>query len=71
MMNDETWEEIMKTISLCMMGVLIIIGLTACEVTGPSVKVKGPEVKIPGVRLVNDHDHGKFCPPGQAKKGRC
>ena len=61
----------MKTISLCMMGVLIIIGLTACEVTGPSVKVEGPKVKIPGVRVVNDHGHGKFCPPGQAKKGRC
>ena len=61
----------MKTISLCMMGVLIIIGLSACEVVGQSVKVTGPEVKIPGVRVVGDHDRGKFCPPGQAKKGRC
>jgi len=61
----------MKTVSVCMMGLLMIIGLSACEVTGPSVKVEGPKVKIPGVRVVNDHNGGKFCPPGQAKKGRC
>ena len=61
----------MKTFSVCLMGLLIIVGLTGCEVTGPSVKVKGPEVTIPGVRVVGDHDGRKFCPPGQAKKGRC
>ena len=60
----------MKTISMWMMGLLIIIGLTGCEVTGPSVKVKGPEVKIPAVK-VSTQDDGNFCPPGQAKKGRC
>ena len=70
-MNDEPWGEIMKTVSVCLMGLLIIVGLTGCEVTGPSVKVKGPEVKIPGVRVVDDHHGGRFCPPGQAKKGRC
>lgn len=61
----------MKTFSVCLMGLLISVGLTGCEVTGPSVKVKGPEVKIPGVRVAGDHESGKFCPPGQAKKGRC
>ncbi len=61
----------MKTPSMFILLLLVIFGLTACEVTGPSVKVKGPEVKIPGVRVVSDHDNGKFCPPGQAKKGRC
>lgn len=41
-----------------------------CVVKGPEVRVKPPiEVKVDG-----DHHHGgggKFCPPGQAKKGRC
>ncbi len=60
----------MKTFRVCMLAV-VIVGLTGCEVTGPSIKVKGPEVKIPGVWVVGDHDGGKFCPPGQAKKGRC
>ena len=60
----------MKTVGVGMMGLLIIIGLIGCEVTGPSVKVKGPEVKIPAVK-VSTQDNGKFCPPGQAKKGRC
>lgn len=60
----------MKTISLCLMGLLLSIGLGGCEVTGPSVKVEGPEVKIPVVK-VSTKDNGKFCPPGQEKKGRC
>lgn len=59
----------MKTFSLCVLGV-IMVWVTGCEVTGPSVKVKGPEVKIPAVK-VSTQDEGKFCPPGQAKKGRC
>ncbi len=62
-------EEIMKTLSFLMLGGLMVL-LTGCELTGPSVKVKGPEVKIPGVE-VGIQGGGKFCPPGQAKKGRC
>ncbi len=59
----------MKTLSVCVIGVITVL-LTGCEVTGPSIKVKGPEVKIPGVE-VGVQSGGKFCPPGQAKKGRC
>lgn len=40
-----------------------------------TAKVKAPEaeVSVPGVKVrVGDTDSpGKFCPPGQAKKGRC
>ncbi|MDH5389310.1 MAG: hypothetical protein OEY06_12805 [Gammaproteobacteria bacterium] len=36
--------------------------LSACEVTGPSIKIPGVVIKIPGVG---------HCPPGQAKKGHC
>ena len=47
------------------------VALGGCVVKGPEVRVKPPiEVKVDG-----DHQHhgggGKFCPPGQAKKGRC
>lgn len=47
--------------------------LSACQVTGPSVRVDPPKVKIPGVEIEgqSNHKHGKFCPPGQAKKGNC
>ena len=59
----------MKTVGFCLIGVLTSF-LTACEITGPSIKVKGPEVKVPGVEVEFQGDN-KFCPPGQAKKGRC
>ncbi len=48
-------------------AVMFVVACTA--------KVKAPEaeVKVPGVKVeVGDSDsNGKFCPPGQAKKGRC
>ncbi len=59
----------MKTFSLLVIGA-IMVWITGCEITGPSIKVKGPEIKIPGVE-VGVQGGGKFCPPGQAKKGRC
>lgn len=59
----------MKLFSLLMV-VGIMVWLPGCELTGPSIKVKGPEVKIPGVEG-GVQGGGKFCPPGQAKKGRC
>ncbi|RMH31468.1 MAG: hypothetical protein D6690_16195 [Nitrospirae bacterium] len=49
---------------------LILMWITGCEVKGPSIKVKGPTVEIPDVE-VGAENGGKFCPPGQAKKGRC
>jgi len=49
-------------VTLCMM--------TGCTITAPGVRVKAP---LPGVEidLGAGHAGGVFCPPGQAKKGRC
>ena len=48
--------------------VLAVTSLVAC-----SAKVNTPEaeVKLPGVKVEVGEKSGKFCPPGQAKKGRC
>jgi len=48
------------------LSLLIVFVVSACaaEVKGPSVKVGTYPVKV-------DYDDGNFCPPGQAKKGRC
>jgi hypothetical protein len=44
------------------------VAFVGCTLKGPEIRVKPPiEVKVEG-----DHDRGgTFCPPGQAKKGRC
>jgi hypothetical protein len=44
------------------------VAFVGCTLKGPELRVKPPiEVKVEG-----DHERGgKFCPPGQAKKGRC
>ena len=48
-------------------AVLVPAALASCSarVDGPSVKVKPATVEI------DSGDDGNFCPPGQAKKGRC
>lgn len=56
---------------------IFLVSLTGCEVLGPSVKVTGPKVIVDdsGYKNViyteNTKSKGTFCPPGQAKKGRC
>ncbi len=52
--------------------ILISFTLAACQTTvsSPDVKIKttgGTEIEIKD----GDGDSGKFCPPGQAKKGNC
>ena len=55
--------------------VMIVLGglLSACS-SGP-VRVHGADVSVDDTRIrVSDVDrggYGTFCPPGQAKKGRC
>jgi hypothetical protein len=44
---------------------LVLALLASCTVDGPSVRVKPATVEI------GSGDDGGFCPPGQAKKGRC
>ena len=55
--------------------VMIVLGglLSACS-SGP-VRVHGADVSVDDTRIrVSDGErggYGTFCPPGQAKKGRC
>lgn len=45
------------------------VAFVGCTIKGPEIRVKPPvEVKV---EQDNDRDGGGFCPPGQAKKGRC
>lgn len=61
--KHKDWDEIMKKTLLCL-SALFFVGLSGCAVHTPH----GSVVVDP------DHNHGgsgNFCPPGQAKKGRC
>ncbi|MHB0775256.1 hypothetical protein [Halomonas sp. WWR20] len=52
---------------------LLLVALTGCSYTPARIETK------PIVEIDDGHDHhhaehrrdGDFCPPGQAKKGRC
>ena len=52
-----------------LVGALGVMTLAACtaRVTPPKIEVEAK----PGVEIDVGSDTGKFCPPGQAKKGRC
>ena len=56
---------------------IFLVSLTGCEVLGPSVKVTGPKVIIDDsghqdvIYTEGNKSKGTFCPPGQAKKGKC
>lgn len=46
----------------------VLLGLSGCEIRGPSIRVKPPvEVIVDG----NSGGGAKHCPPGQGKKGNC
>jgi hypothetical protein len=59
--------------TVCILGVVLVVTLlSGCEVTGPHVKLKPPVTVDDGHQDNDHHDRdGDFCPPGQAKKGRC
>jgi len=44
-----------------------MLGACTARVTPPKIEVEAK----PGVEIDVGSDTGKFCPPGQAKKGRC
>ncbi|MFT6925695.1 MAG: hypothetical protein ACJAZP_001284 [Psychromonas sp.] len=46
---------------------VLLISLTGCQLTGPSVHVSGPKITVDD----NSNNSSKHCPPGQAKKGNC
>jgi hypothetical protein len=76
-------EEIAMKKTVCVLAAaLATTVLAGCEITGPHVRLK-PPITVEGdhdhhrdrdrhERGEHDHDNdGDFCPPGQAKKGRC
>jgi hypothetical protein len=52
----------------------VVIAAVCCVAVAGCV-LKGPELRVgPPIEVKVDRDNGgggKFCPPGQAKKGRC
>lgn len=61
----------MKSIKVISLATAIVF-LLGCEISGPSVKVEPPKVKTgTAVKVEDGSKDGDFCPPGQAKKGRC
>ncbi len=57
------------------MKVTSVVIASVCCMAFAGCVLKGPEVRVgPPVEVKVDGDNGgggKFCPPGQAKKGRC
>ncbi len=51
---------------------IMAILVMAAVLSSCTARVKAPqaEVKLPMV-TIETGEEGKFCPPGQAKKGRC
>jgi predicted small lipoprotein YifL len=56
-------------------NVLSLLVASACAAALVGCTVKGPEVRVkPPIEVTVEKESGKdgtFCPPGQAKKGRC
>ncbi|MCG9788291.1 hypothetical protein [Vibrio barjaei] len=50
---------------------LCIIGLTGCQLTRVQGSVKDVEVDVRSKGHSTSNSSSTFCPPGQAKKGRC
>jgi hypothetical protein len=67
MVHTQVVHEDIETMFRALVAVLILAQLSSCtaRVDGPSVRVKPATVEI------GSGDDGGFCPPGQAKKGRC
>lgn len=63
----------MRAVSM-MIASVCCVAFAGCAVKGPELRV-GPEIRVkPPVEVKVEGDNsggGKFCPPGQAKKGRC
>ena len=59
-----------------LLTLLAAASLSACVVQPARVRVRSPVVLEPAVVVEPEHsrhhdDDGDFCPPGQARKGRC
>ncbi|ATP11104.1 hypothetical protein FGF01_15925 [Aeromonas salmonicida subsp. achromogenes] len=52
--------------------VTMLLGSLLCACSSGPVRVHGADVSVDDTRIrVSDGGNGTFCPPGQAKKGRC
>lgn len=49
----------------------IALGACSAKVTPPSVEIEANPVSVEVGSSGGGSSDGKFCPPGQAKKGRC
>jgi hypothetical protein len=58
-----SWRAAVR-LSTRLLALVVCLAFGGCVVRGPEVVVK-PPVEIKSER------EGKFCPPGQAKKGNC
>jgi hypothetical protein len=59
----------MMTAASVVIVAVCCVAFAGCVVKGPEVRIGPPvEVKVEGDERTGG---GKFCPPGQAKKGRC
>ncbi len=52
---------------IVLLALSLSLMFAGCEYTGPSVRVKSPYPAAYGPAK----NGSNFCPPGQAKKGRC
>ncbi len=57
-------------ISLLMLGLIIVFNITGCQLLQVKGEV-GDVVVEAKMKEDKDNSEGDFCPPGQAKKGRC
>jgi starvation-inducible outer membrane lipoprotein len=64
--------KITKMKNLVALLLVFSFALSGCVVLAepPAVRVVVPGPPAPHVVIINDERRG-FCPPGQAKKGRC
>ncbi|PWI33462.1 hypothetical protein DI392_10235 [Vibrio albus] len=59
----------MKT---CLVLLISAIMVSGCQLTRVEGEVEGVGIKLDTNKTYKTYDYGhKFCPPGQAKKGRC
>ena len=58
----------MPTIRL-LLSILAVVSLSACSVTQVKGRIAGVEVEAKDANTKSSA--GNFCPPGQAKKGKC
>ncbi|CZF80636.1 hypothetical protein [Grimontia marina] len=59
----------MKLIAIMFLTLFFASG---CKITSIEGETKDVEIKVNSKEDENSgHSEGKFCPPGQAKKGRC